>query len=82
MARENGAVVGFRVRPGRNRQLFDNFGLQANDIITNVNGTELTSSEVAMQVYRSMRNATAASVQVKRGDEELSIDIDMAALGL
>ena len=82
MARENGAVVGFRVRPGRNRQLFDNFGLQTNDIITAVNGTELVNSEVAMEVYRSMRNATAASVQVKRGDEELSINIDLAALGL
>ena len=80
MARENGAVIGFRVRPGRNRQIFDKLGLRTNDIVTAVNGTELSSPEVAMEMYRSMRNATEASIQIKRGDEQLSFDLDVAAL--
>jgi general secretion pathway protein C len=80
MERENGAVVGFRVMPGRNRQVFDDLGLQTNDIVTAVNGIELTSSQVAMEAYRLMRNTTQASVQVKRGDERLTFDIDISAL--
>ena len=80
MARENGTVLGLRVRPGRNRQIFDNLGLKTNDIVTAVNGTELTSAEVAMETYRSMRAATAASLQVKRGDQELNLDIDLTTL--
>ena len=79
MARENGAVVGLRVRPGRNRQVFDNLGLQTNDIVTAVNGTELTTATIAMEVYRSMRNATEASLQVKRGDEQLTVNISSTA---
>lgn len=80
MARDNGAVIGFRVRPGRNRQAFEQLGLQTNDIVTAVNGVELIDSKVAMEVYRSMRSATQASIQINRGDQQLVFDINVADL--
>ena len=80
MAREGGQVVGFRVRPGRNREAFNSLGLKANDIVTEVNGVELTSSAKAMEVYRSMSTATDASLKVKRKDQELTVEVSLAAL--
>lgn len=80
MAREGGQVVGFRVRPGRNRAAFDSLGLKANDIVTEVNGVSLTSSAKAMEVYRSMSTATDASLKIKRKDEQLSVEVSLAAL--
>jgi len=80
MAREGGDVIGFRVRPGRNRQAFEELGLKTNDIVTSVNGVALTSSAKAMEVYRSMNNATQASLDIKRQGEELTIEVDVADL--
>jgi len=76
MVREGGKVVGYRVRPGRKRELFDSTGLKPNDIVTAVNGRNLDSSTVAMEVYKSMRAETSATFDVKRGDETLSLSID------
>ncbi len=80
MAREGGKVIGFRVRPGRNREAFSSLGLEANDIVTEVNGVELTSSAVAMEVYRNMNSATEASLKVKRQDQEISVEVSLSAL--
>ena len=76
MVREAGRVVGYRVRPGRNKELFDSLGLKPNDVVTSVNGVNLDSSSKAMEVYKSMRSETSATFDVKRGDETLSLNID------
>ena len=68
------------MRPGRNREAFNSLGLKANDIVTEVNGVELTSSAKAMEVYRSMSTATDASLKVKRKDQELTVEVSLAAL--
>ncbi len=76
MVRESGKVVGYRVRPGKKRELFDSMGLKSGDIVTAVNGTTLDSSAKAMEVYKSMRETTSATFDIKRGEETLSLNID------
>lgn len=76
MVREAGKVVGYRVRPGKERALFDSLGLKPNDIVVAVNGVALNSSSKAMEVYKSMREETSATFDVKRGEETLSLNID------
>jgi len=76
MVRESGKVVGYRVRPGKERDLFNSLGLKPNDIVVAVNGVALNSSSKAMEVYKSMREETSASFDIKRGEETLSLNID------
>jgi len=76
MVRESGKVVGYRVRPGKKRELFDSLGLKSGDIVTAVNGTNLDSSAKAMEVYKSMRETTSATFDIKRGEETFSLNID------
>lgn len=73
--REGGQIVGYRIRPGRNAEQFTALGLQANDIVTAVNGVPLNNPGKIMEIYRNMSNATSANLEIKRGESTLSIDI-------
>lgn len=73
--REGGQVVGYKIRPGRNAEQFTALGLQADDIVTAVNGVPLTSPGKVMEIYKNMSNATSASLEIKRGGSVLSVDV-------
>ncbi|UZJ43509.1 type II secretion system protein GspC [Marinimicrobium sp. C6131] len=75
--RENGQIVGYKIRPGRDRQLFDSLGLQADDVVKAVNGVELTSPQRVMEIYREMGDARSASLLIDRNGQEVSIDIEL-----
>ncbi|MGD8175138.1 type II secretion system protein GspC [Marinimicrobium sp. ARAG 43.8] len=75
--RENGQIVGYRIRPGRDRDLFNSLGLQENDVVKAVNGVALTSPQRVMEIYRDMGDARSASLLIDRGGQELSVDIDL-----
>lgn len=75
--RENGQIVGYKIRPGRDRQLFDSLGLQADDVVKAVNGVELTSPQRVMEIYRDMGDARSASLLIDRNGQEVSIDIEL-----
>ncbi|ROQ21620.1 type II secretion system protein C (GspC) [Marinimicrobium koreense] len=75
--RENGQIVGYKIRPGRDRQLFDSLGLQADDVVKAVNGVELTSPQRVMEIYREMGDARSASLLIDRDGQEVSIDIEL-----
>lgn len=75
--REDGQIVGYKIRPGRDRELFESLGLEAGDVVMAVNGTELSSPQKVMELYRNMGDTSSASLLIKRGDQELNIDIDL-----
>ncbi len=74
---QNGKMIGFRVLPGRNRAAFEETGLKLNDVVTAIDGQALDNLKVANQVYQEKRNATQASLTVLRGEEQLTIDVDL-----
>ena len=74
--REGNQVVGYRVRPARDRALFDQLGLKTGDVVTAVNGIALDPSQVRT-VYNEIRTAPQALLSIKRGDENLSINISL-----
>ncbi len=73
--RENGKLVGFRIRPGTNRALFQQTGLQSGDIVTHVNGTPLTSNTVSMQAMRSLSTGSGAVLNVMRGGQPTTVNV-------
>jgi len=74
---QDGQMLGFRVLPGRNRAAFEQTGLKLNDIVTAIDGQTLDNLRAANQIYQEKRNATQASLTVLRGEEELTIDVDL-----
>ena len=73
-----GNIIGYRIRPGRHRKQFSQFGLKSGDIVTAVNGTALDDPAQAMQLYGQLKTATEASFDVKRGNEDLTLIINLS----
>ena len=73
--RENGQVAGYRIRPGRDVEKFRSLGLQADDIVTSINGMPLTNPAKIMEMYKNMGNTTSASLEIKRGGTLMKIDV-------
>ena len=73
--REEGKVVGYKIRPGRNAEMFDSLGLQKDDIVTAVNGVPLSSPGKIMEIYKSMGSATSANLEIRRGGSTVNLDI-------
>lgn len=79
--REGGEMKGYRVRPGRDRKLFEQFGLKANDIVTSVNGIEVNDPKQIRSVYKSLKTATEAQLTVLRDGSAESIHISLDSGG-
>lgn len=77
VAREAGEIVGYKIRPGRDRAIFSQLGLQPNDIVTEINGIALNSSGSVTQVYREMREATSATLTLLRDGQTETLNITL-----
>jgi general secretion pathway protein C len=73
--REGGQVIGYKIRPGRDIERFKSYGLQADDIVTAVNGMPLNNPNKIMEIYRNMGNATSASLEIKRAGSVITVDV-------
>lgn len=71
---------GFRVFPGRNAQIFTRLGLQANDVVTQVNGKPITSQADALAIFQQVQNGQALSITVRRGEREVVLKPDLKTL--
>jgi general secretion pathway protein C len=77
---QEGQVVGFRVNPGRDRATFEALGLQAGDVVTDINGTVLDDPSQGLQVFQSLGESTQANVTVLRDGVPQVIVIDTTQL--
>jgi general secretion pathway protein C len=77
---QEGQVVGFRVRPGRDRESFERLGLLTNDVVTDINGVVLDDASQGLQVFASLGEATQANVTVLRDGVPQVIVIDTTQL--
>ena len=79
VATENGQMVGYKVRPGRKRELFDQVGLKNNDIVVSVNGIEVNEPQKVREVYQALKTATEANLEVMRDGSTQFIQIRMSS---
>jgi len=73
--REEGKMVGYKLRPGRDKELFEQVGLKSGDIVTSVNGRIMNDPKQLRDVYQDLKTATEANLVVRRGESELPITI-------
>ncbi len=81
VATEDGRMIGYKVRPGRKRKLFDQVGLKTDDIVISVNGIEVNEPQKVREVYQALKNATEADLEVMRDGNSHSIHISMSPEG-
>lgn len=79
MARDSdGNILGYSVRPGRDRRQFSELGLRSGDVVTSVNGISLQDPSGAMEIYNHLSSAKEASLSIKRGSEDVVILVNLS----
>lgn len=78
---ENGRLVGYRLRPGRDPGVLEKFGIQSGDVVTAVNGVSLTDPAGRLELLRNMNDATEVNVDLIRGGRPFSISIPIGQPG-
>jgi general secretion pathway protein C len=75
MYREGGQLIGFRIRPKGDNELFERLGLQPNDVVTAVNNIGLDNTSRAMEVYRSLGQESRATLEILRNGTTVTVDV-------
>lgn len=75
MHREGGQLIGFRIRPKGDPELFEELGLKPNDIVTAVNNIGLDDTSRAMEVYRSLGQESRATLEILRDGTTITVDV-------
>jgi general secretion pathway protein C len=73
----NGALIGYQVSPGKQAEFFSNVGLRSGDVITQINGLDLSDPAQSLEAINVLREAQFLQMEVLRGDEALSLAIDI-----
>lgn len=76
--RDKGKVIGYRLMPGKNPELFKSSGLKPGDVAVQMNGFDLTTTSEAAQALTALKQEKEVSLLIMRGEEltELLFSID------
>ena len=75
--RENGALLGYRVSPGKDRAQFAQLGFKMGDVVTSVNGVSLDNPTNTMVLFNDMRTAQEAVFELKRDGQALTLSVNL-----
>ncbi len=73
----HGRFVGYRIRPGRDRDLFALTGLKDGDTVTAINGVRLDTPAKAMNALRGLAQASVALVEIERDGRMQTLRVDL-----
>ena len=74
---QNGRFIGFRLRPGRDRQLFQQLGLNGGDVLTEINGSRLNSPAQGLTALQEVLNAGQINVRILRNGAEIPLTFSL-----
>lgn len=75
--RPNGELLGYRVSPGKKPALFKAAGLLSGDVITDINGLDLTDMQQALEAMNMLKELQSLQMSVQREDEIITIYLDL-----
>ncbi|TMP39972.1 type II secretion system protein GspC [Pseudoalteromonas rubra] len=75
--RRNGQLVGYRLRPGKDPELFKKMGLKNNDLAIAINGFQLTDMKQAMSAMNELRNSTDANITIERDGQTVDVQFSL-----
>jgi general secretion pathway protein C len=74
---QNGTPVGYRVSPGKEPILFQEVGLQEGDVVTELNGYDLSDIQQALEALSLLNDAQSLDLEIIRREEMLSLSFDI-----
>ena len=77
---ESGNMVGYSVRPGADPELFDQMGLQEDDLVTQVNEFELSDPANGGKALTALQSGEPVTVKLLRQGQEMTLSLDGTSL--
>ncbi|MEP0356119.1 type II secretion system protein GspC [Paraglaciecola sp.] len=77
--KKDGQLTGYRVSPGKKSSLFKEVGLKSGDVITELNGLDLTDIQQGLEAMNLLRESESLQMTVLRRDEFITIYLDLPA---
>ena len=74
---EEGQLIGYQVSPGKEPELFKSAGLQAGDVITQINGLDLTDLQQSQEALSELRNAQKIELTIIRDGSLTTLYLDL-----
>jgi general secretion pathway protein C len=74
---ENGRMAGVRLSVGRDSDLLQRAGLQANDIVTQVNGIPLDGPQRSAELMAALKDARSVQVTVRRDGKDIQLTLGL-----
>jgi general secretion pathway protein C len=75
--RPNGELSGYLVSPGKKPTLFKAAGLKSGDVITELNGLDLTDIQQALEAMNILKELQSLQMSVQRKNELITIYLDL-----
>jgi len=75
---ESGKFIGYRLKPGHDKNIMSQFGLESGDIVTAVNDVTLDSPLKGLGLIQQLATADRVDLQVLRDDQALSLSFAIA----
>jgi general secretion pathway protein C len=72
-------LSGYLVSPGKKPTLFKAAGLKSGDVITELNGLDLTDIQQALEAMNMLKELQSLQMSVQREDELITIYLDLPA---
>ncbi|MBQ4852240.1 type II secretion system protein GspC [Pseudoalteromonas sp. MMG012] len=76
-AMKEGQLIGYRLSPGKDPELFRKMGLKNNDLAVAINGYQLTDMKQAMSAMNELRNSSDASITIERDGQTISVQFSL-----
>ncbi|CAA0287456.1 General secretion pathway protein C [Alteromonas infernus] len=74
---EEGQLIGYQVSPGKEPELFKSAGLEAGDVITQINGLDLTDLQQSQEALSELRNAQNIELTIIRDGSLTTLYLDL-----
>lgn len=75
--RNEQGVTGYRIGPGRDKRLFEQSGLQANDLVVGINGSDLRDPSGMAKIWQNLSDASEINLTVVRNGQEYNVLIGL-----
>ena len=77
----DGQLIGYEIKPGKNPSLFQSAGLQAGDVVIQINGLDLTDTQQSKEAMNDLRQAETIELTLTRDGEYITIYLEMPEPG-
>ncbi len=74
---EDGQLIGYKVAPGKDPELFNAAGLQSGDVIAQINGLDLTDLQQSKEALSELRSAQSIELTILRDGSYATVYLDL-----